>query len=95
MYNTTEFKELMERFQINVGKIINDLLLKNLPQDELEKEMQKVKERVERIKEEQQKFIKKIQDNCAHKHKRETVYNKIRHIFCKDCLKQLKIEKIS
>ena len=95
MFNTEEFKKIMKKYSINVGEVIKDLLLRNLPKEELEKELIKVKERVERIKLEQQEFIKNLQEKCPHKHTKVSIYNDIKHTFCKDCLKQLKIEKIS
>jgi len=55
----------------------------------MQKELQKIKEKVEKAREEQDKYIKEMQANCPHKETIETVQNNVKYIFCKDCLKRL------
>jgi len=55
----------------------------------MQKELQKIKEKVEKAREAQDKYIKEMQANCPHKETIETVQNNVKYIFCKDCLKRL------
>ncbi|MHA1300678.1 MAG: hypothetical protein ACTSO9_14770 [Candidatus Helarchaeota archaeon] len=64
-------------------------MLKNLDKEDMQKELQKIKEKVEKAREAQDKYIKEMQANCPHKETIETVQNNVKYIFCKDCLKRL------
>ena len=90
IYQTEKYKELIKKYHIDVGKLIQEILLKNLSKKEMEKELENVKQKVKRAKEAQDKYIKEMQARCPHLETIETTQNKVKYVFCKECLKRLK-----
>jgi len=68
---------------------VQEVLLKNLNKEEMQRELQKIKEQVQKAREAQDKYIKEMQEKCPHKETIETIQNGVKYIFCKDCLKRL------